>query len=183
MQEDIENRTLNLVITTSRLSARALMDGLRQFTNNAQARSRLKKEAHSRKQMVKIESKMRQAEQKKAEGPHGKQSVKQLIRHSNGVRQMPVSGTHLKEFQRVLKKYGVDFALVKDSHGEKPRYLAFFKAKDEDVLTNVLRECTARQLGEKTRKRPSMLAEMRKLKDLVAKTPKKHLNKEKDLSL
>ena len=29
MQEEIENRTINLVITTSKLSVRVLMDGLR----------------------------------------------------------------------------------------------------------------------------------------------------------
>ena len=183
MQEEIENRTINLVITTSRLSARVLMDGLRQFVNNAQSHTRLRKEAHSRKKMVKLDAKVRQAEQKKAEGPHGKQSVKQLIQHSNGVRQIPVEKSHMREFQRVLKEYGVDFALVKDSHGEKPKYLAFFKAKDKDVLDSVIKECSARHMDKEKTKRPSMLAEMKKLKELVAKTPRKHASKEKDLSL
>ncbi len=182
MQEEIENRTVNLVVTTTRLSTRALVDGLRQFVNNAQSNSRLRKEAHSRKKMVKKEARVRQAEQKKAEGPHGKQTVKQLVRHSSTVSKIDVEATHMKEFQRILKKYGVDFALVKDTHDEKPKYLAFFKAKDRDVIDSLLNEVGKREAYRKNHRRPSMLAEMKKLKELVAKTPKKMHRKEKDLS-
>ena len=182
MQEEIENRSVNLVITTTRLSARALMDGIRQFVNNANVNHRLAKENKSRQKMVKKEAKTRQAEQRKAEGPHGKQTVKQLVRHSNGVKQIDLAEGTLKDFRQILKKYGVDFALLKDKSSEKPRYLAFFKAKDEAVMASVLKECATRKKQRAQEKRPSMLAEMKKLKDLVAKTPKKMHRKEKDLS-
>ena len=182
MQEEIENRSVNLVITTSRLSVRALMDGIRQFVNNVNSQARLHRETKSRKRIAKMEVKAKAKQQKKAEGPHGKQTVKQLLRHSSNVKQIPVSEGSLKDFKQVLKKYGVDFALVKDASTDKARYLAFFKAKDEAVMSNVLAECTNRQLHKSKEKRPSMLAEMRKLKEMVAKSPKKAHHKEKDLS-
>lgn len=75
---------------------------------------------------MRIESKLRQKEQRKQEGPHGKQSVKQLIRHSNGLKQVPVHVDNLKEFEKILRKYGVDFAVMKETQGDTPRYLIFF---------------------------------------------------------
>lgn len=183
MQEEIENRSVNLVISTSRMSARVLMDGIRQFINNINSEARLQRESENRQQIARMEVRARQKEQRKAEGPHGKQTVKQLIRHSNGVKQVPLTEGSLKDFKHVLKKFGVDFALVKDNSSDKQRYLAFFKAKDEAVMASVLKECTDRQLHKSKEKRPSMLAEMKKLKAMVAKSPKKTHSKEKDLSL
>ena len=81
----------------------------------------------------------------KAEGPHGKQTVRQLVRHSNGLKQVPVQGERLKQFERVLKKYGVDFAIMKETAAEKPRFLVFFKAKDESMISNVLQESTRKE--------------------------------------
>ena len=33
----------------------------------------------------------------------------------------------LKEFERVIKRYGVDFAVMKETKAESPRFLVFFK--------------------------------------------------------
>lgn len=44
----------------------------------------------------------------------GKQSVKTLIRQGQGVSSIPLADEGLKDFQKIAKKYGVDFAVVKD---------------------------------------------------------------------
>ena len=180
MQEEVENRTVNVAVTTTKLTARALMDGLRKYLNQVNQES----QARKNQKMIRTESKLRQKEQKKAEGPHGKQSVKQLLRHSNGLKQVPVHGENLKEFEKLLKKYGVDFAIMKETHGETPRYLVLFKAKDEQVLSNVLAESTRKQLGKTNiSKKPSLLTALNKAKELAAAMPAKTKQKEKDLSL
>ena len=180
MQEEVENRTVNIVVTTTRLTARALMDGIRKYLNE---NANMKQSMRERKAGVKIEARQRKKEQKKLEGPHGKQTVKQLVRHSNGLKQVPVQGEHLKEFERVLKKYGVDFAVMKEAKGDSPRFLVFFKAKDEAMLSNVLAECTQKQLGKKQVKKPSLLTALKEAKDLAKSVPAKTRQKEKDLSL
>ena len=184
MQEEVENRTLNLAITTTKLTARTLMQGMQKFLNELNQGSRNRYQAKQHQKVVKIESKMRQKEQQKAEGPHGKQTVKQLVRHSNGLKQVPVRGENLKEFERILKKYGVDFAVMKETQGDQPRYLVFFKAKDEQVLSSVLAESTQKQLNKANiKKKPSLLVALHKAKELAASTPAKTKQKEKDLSL
>ncbi len=184
MQEEVENRTVNVVITTTKLTARTLMEGIRKFLYQASQESRNRQQAKQHQRVVRIESKLRRKEQKIQEGPHGKQSVKQLIRHSNSLKHVPVHGENLKEFEKILKKYGVDFAIMKETQGDAPRYLIFFKAKDEQVLSSVLAESTRRQLGKsRLPKKASLLSALREAKDLIKSIPAKTHQKEKDLSL
>lgn len=183
MQEEIENRTVNLVITTSRLSVRALTDGLRRFLNRVEQQSRLRQETASRERIAKAEIRARRKEMEKTDSPHGKQTIRQLIRHSNGLKQVPVQGERLKEFERVLKRYGVDFAIMKETAAEKPRFLVFFKAKDEEVLSSVLADCTWRQMERSSIERPSILKLLAEIKEKAAAIPRKDRIKEKDLSL
>ncbi len=175
MQEEVENRTINVVIATTRLSARQLESGLRRYLNGHAQKKNAKRN-------VKVQVRQRQKEQRKAEGPHGKQTVKQLVRHSNGLKEVPVQGEHLKEFEKVLKKYGVDFAIMREKL-DPSRYLVFFKARDESLLSSVLKECTDKQLSQTMPKRASVLAALKKAKDLIKSVPVKTRQKEKDLSL
>jgi len=99
MQEEVENRTINIVIATTRLSARKLEDGLRKYLNGRAQKKYAKRNG-------KVQARQRQKEQRKTEGPHGKQTMKQLVRHSNGLKEIPVRGEHMKDFEKILKKYG-----------------------------------------------------------------------------
>ena len=63
----------------------------------------------------------------------GKQTVRQLVGQNQGVSNIELSGQDLKEFQRIPRRYGVDYAIRKVD-GDKPRFLVFFKARDSDAL-------------------------------------------------
>ena len=69
----------------------------------------------------------------------GKQTVRQLVGQNQGVSNIELSGQDLKEFQRITRRYGVDYAIRKVD-GDKPRVLVFFKARDSDALTAALKE-------------------------------------------
>ena len=83
--------------------------------------------------------------EKKREGPVkpcGKQSVKQLVGQNQGVSNIEITDKNIKDFERIARKYGVDFALKKDKTGDIPKYLVFFKARDADALTAAFKEYT-----------------------------------------
>lgn len=44
------------------------------------------------------------------------------------------------------KKYGVDFAVVRDREKSPPVYTVFFKAKDTDAVTRILQDYSAKQI-------------------------------------
>ena len=158
MQEEVENRTVNLAISTTRLSARTIVAGIRMYLQH-QRNAALKKPA-------------------KEEGVHGKQTVKELIGQTQGVSRMPIGDASIREFEREARKYGVDFAVTKDKTVSPPQYTVFFKARDADALQQIADSLVAKQMN--AQKKPSILKQLTKLKDLVASLPSKVRNKEHD---
>lgn len=58
----------------------------------------------------------------------GRQSIKTLIKQGQGVSSIPLADEGLRDFQKIAKKYGVDFAVVRDREKSPPVYTVFFKA-------------------------------------------------------
>lgn len=77
---------------------------------------------------------------------HGKQTLRQLMKHGAGVSNIEITDQNIKAFSATAKKYGIDFALKKDTTGEIPRYLVFFKGRDADAVTAAFREFSAKNL-------------------------------------
>ena len=50
----------------------------------------------------------------------GKQTVKQLARQGGGLQNIEITDENIKSFERVARKYSVDFALKKDN-GAPPK--------------------------------------------------------------
>ena len=157
MQEEVENRTVNLMISTTKLTWRALVSGYRKFQ---QYRAKVKAGK---------------------EVPHGKQTVKKLIGQNQGVSSIDIANTGIRDFDRVAKKYGVDYAIKKDRSASPPKYLVFFKARDADALTAAFNEYSAKQMNRS--QKPSVLKQLSRFKELAARIPAKVRQKklERDL--
>ena len=98
--------------------------------------------------------------------------MKQLVGQNQGVSNIEITDSNIKDFERIARKYGVDFALKKNKTGEIPKYLVFFKARDGDALTAAFKEYTAK--NDRKKERPSVLKKLRRFKDMAAdiNTPK-----------
>ena len=163
IQEEIENRTVNLAISTTRLTWRAIVTGYRAY----------------KQQETKVKTIEKQQEEERA-NPKGKQTVKQLIAKDQGVTSVPIGSTGIKDFEHIARKYGVDYAIMKDKSEATPRYLCFFKAMDGDALDAAMKEYSARMLDRETH--PSMLKKLRGLVELAKQIPAKvrHRQQEHD---
>lgn len=141
MQEDIENRTVTLMINGSKFSARKL----------AQAAGKLLSymKNHTHRDVTK----------------HGKQTVKQLLQKDQGATSIELNDPNLKDFERIARKYGVDYA-IRQVKGDQPKFLVFFKAKDNDAIMAMLTEMTDKRLHRE--ERPSVRKLLKKLKEMVA---------------
>lgn len=67
----------------------------------------------------------------------GKQSFRHLVEgNGNGqLTNIEITDQNIKAFNRTAHKFGIDYALRKDSSVRPPKYLVFFKAKDNEVMT------------------------------------------------
>ena len=152
MQEEVENRTVNLAISTTKLTFRTIVNGYNAWKRHHQAK----------------------VAQKTAQLPVGKQSIKELIGQNQGVSSIPIEKTDLKGFEQVARKYGVDYAITKDQNVMPPKYTVFFKAKDVDVMTAAFKEYAG--VTMKKSKKPSV---RKKLQKSVQKMNVKHRQREK----
>lgn len=112
MQDEVNEKTVALSIKAAKLTAAMLQAAIKKLLTEG------KKQLD--KQML---------------PPKGKQSLRQLMKHSTGVSNIEITDENIKAFAATAKKYGIDFALKKDATETPPRYLVFFKGRDADVLT------------------------------------------------
>ena len=160
MQDEINEKTIALYIKTGKLTAQQLQKAMKALL------AQMKKQ-HDRQKI-----------------PHGKQTLKQLMKQNAGVSNIEITKDNIKAFESTAKKYGIDFALKKDSTETPPRYLVFFKGRDADALTAAFKEFSAKKLDRE--KKPSIrkaLAAFReKAKELNASRQQtKHKDREVSL--
>ena len=151
MQEEVENRTLTLVVSGTKFTGRLMKAAITKCL--AHRKEKKLQKQRSRDAPVK---------------PRGKQTVKQLIGQNQGVSNIEITDPSIKEFEKIARKYGVDYAVKKDRSSSPPKYLIFFKGRDADALTAAFTEYT----GKKVRKaekseRPSVLEKLSQFKELV----------------
>ena len=145
MQEEVDSKTVALVINSAKLTGRLFITAIRKFLE------------HNKNKTAVI--------------PHGKQTVKQLIGQNQGVTSIESNDPDIKAFDRVARKYGVDYAVkkVRDDDG-KAKYIIFFKGRDNDAVTSAFREYTAKSMEKE--KKPSI---QKKLQEMGAKVQNKVL--------
>lgn len=113
-----------------------------------------------------IKAMLAQAKKQQEKQPHGKQTLKQLAKQNAGLSNIEITEGNIKAFEQTAKKYGIDFALKKDSTETPPRYLVFFKARDADALTAAFKEFSAKKLTQE--QKPSIRKLLSTLKDKAA---------------
>ena len=69
-----------------------------------------------------IKAMLAQAKKQQEKQPHGKQTLKQLAKQNAGLSNIEITEGNIKAFEQTAKKYGIDFALKKDSTETPPRY-------------------------------------------------------------
>ena len=146
MQEEVESRTVTLIVSGSKFTGRMLKDALSKYM----AHRKDKKLQKSRDSPVKL---------------CGKQTVKQLVGQNQGVANIEINDPDIRDFERIAQKYGVDYAVKKDRSVSPPKYLIFFKARDADALTAAFSEYSAKKV--KKQERPSVLKKLAQFKDMV----------------
>lgn len=122
MQEEVEQKTFNIVVSTTKLTARTILNAGKAAIQQQQAKM-----------------------------AGGKQSVRMLLRQNRGVSSVEIDKTNIRAFERYAKKYGIDYAIRKDNSEMPPRYLVFFKAPDVEAFNAAFKEYSASLLSKTKR--------------------------------
>ena len=140
----MENKTIALAINGTKLTGRAFKAAIAKYLAHRCA-------VKAQKDVI----------------PHGKQTVKQLVGQNQGVSNVELTDPSIRAFERIARKYGVDYAVKRDRANDPPRFLIFFKSRDADALTAAMQEYA----GKKVRRiqRPSVLQRLAQLRSQVKK--------------
>ena len=136
MQEEVEQRIVSLMISCGKLGEQEFRKAVAKLLEQL-------KSDHQKHQYSKA-------------NPHGKMTVKQLAAKDKGLQSIEVTDQNIGSFNRIARKYGIDFAPFKVK-GEK-RYMVFFKAPDADAMT-------AAQVRKA--ERPSVLEKLQHFKSII----------------
>ncbi|WP_195199058.1 PcfB family protein [Faecalispora jeddahensis] len=153
MLDEVNEKTIAISIKATKLSAKLLQKAMKFMLS--QMRKQLEKQTT----------------------PHGKQTLKQLVKQNAGVSNIEITDGNIKAFESTAKKYGIDFALKKDNSETPPRYLVFFKGRDVDALTAAFKEFSSKKLTQE--KKPSIrkLLSTMKEKATAKNTERVNVNK------
>ena len=154
MQEEVENRTLTLIVSGTKFTGRLFKAAISKYM------------AHRREKKLE-----KQRGRDSPVTPKGKQTVKQLIGQNQGVSNIEINDPSIRDFERIARKYGVDYAVKKDRSTSPPKCLIFFKGRDADALTAAFSEYTQKKVKKADRsERPSVLAKLAQFKELLKNT-------------
>lgn len=151
MQEEVENRTLTLIVSGTKFTGRLFKAAVSKYM------------AHRKEKKLE-----KQRSRDSPVTPKGKQTVKQLIGQNQGVSNIEINDPSIRDFERIARKYGVDYAVKKDRSASPPKYLIFFKARDADALTAAFSEYTQKKVKKADRsEHPSVLEKLSHFKALI----------------
>lgn len=151
MQEEVTQKTIALVIKTSKLTAGVLKAAMRMYLNR---------------------------QKQKAQRTHGKISVKKLVGEGAAVSSIEVTDGNIKSFERTARKYNVDFAVKKDKMTEPPKYVVFFKGRDADAIAQAFKEFVYG--NEKKKGKVSVREKLNRFKEAVSQDNNKERSWEKN---
>ena len=151
MQEYVEEKSVAIVIKAAKLTEQLLAKAMQQFLK------KLKEPADPK---------------------HGKQSIKSLTKQGASLTSAPIDGDNIGSFNKIARKYNIDFSLQKDISENPPKWIVFFKARDADSLQAAFNDYGKIQLKQKNKK-PSLIGRLEAAKELVAAVapPVKNLSK------
>ena len=156
MQEEVEQRTVTLIVNTAKLTERELQKAISKLL--------IQMKAERQHKLPKVK--------------RGKMTVKQLAAQNRGMKSVEIPDDSVGSFKRIARKYGIDYAPFKVKG--KDRYMIFFKASDEDAMLAAFQEFTDKKVVNRGKK-PSVLAKLQKIKELIASiAPVKEKRRERE---
>ena len=126
MQEEIDQKTIALVVSASKMTGRVLAQAIRIYLQSCKEKSH--------------------------EIPKGKQSLADLEKQNAALSSIEITNKNIRSFYKAAKKYKIDYALKKDKTKEPPVYYVFFKGRDEERISIAFNEYSQKILKREEKK-------------------------------
>ena len=149
MQDEVNEKTMALCIKGGKISAQILKAAL----------TKLLAEIAKKKQQSKKMGGQNRCKR-------GKQSIKSLQQSGAQLTNIVVTDNNIKSFDRVARKWNVDYAFYKTG---PDKYLLFFKSGQADAMTACFSEYSRKVLDKSKSRRVPIREQLKRAADQLAK--------------
>ena len=133
MQEEVVSKSVEVGFSISKISLDLILKGLEAIRKGLEEKP---KDAANNAKDPQTPT--------EPEVKHGKQTLKSLHKHNDGLSTIELTDPNLRELQKSMKKADIDFSVVKDGKG---KYTLFFKGKNADEMTSAFKRYTEKVTG------------------------------------
>jgi len=163
MQEDISQRSVTLIVQTGKMTGKVFLQAIQKYLD-----------------ILKQQRELKAREKQLHPAYQGRMTIRQLMKERSGLSNIEIHDEHIHDFERIARRYGIEYAIKKERNREAPHYLIFFRSRDTDVLQTAFNEFVKKRL--KIQERPSLREKLQKLKlqnkERAAQVPEKVQRKE-----
>lgn len=163
MQEEISQRSVTLIVQTGKMTGKVFLQAIQKYLD-----------------ILKQQRELKAREKQLHPAYQGRMTIRQLMKERSGLSNIEIHDEHIHDFERIARRYGIEYAIKKERNREAPHYLIFFRSRDTDVLQTAFDEFVKKRL--KIQERPSLREKLQKLKlqnkERAAQVPEKVQRKE-----
>ena len=136
INEEVGNKSVEVGVRITNLSLDLILKALGYLTK--------KLEGKPDAQKANIPA-TKDGEAPKPELKEGKQTLKELHKHNEGLSTIELKDPNLRDLYKEMKKNDIDFSVVKDGKG---KYTLFFKGKNAEEMTNAFKKYTEKTVAK-----------------------------------
>lgn len=145
MQEEVSQKSMAFIIQTGKMTGKVFLQAIEKYL----AQERQRRQLNARDKALHPAYK-------------GRMTIREMMKERSGLTNIEIHDEHIHEFERIARRYGIEYAIKKERNKEAPHYLVFFRGRDADVLQTAFNEFVKKRL--KIQDRPSLREKLQKLK-------------------
>ena len=142
MQEEVDEKTVALVISGGRITANILKGVLSKVVHDMEEANRIRVAERRETQKAARAQRAAKKEGRKNAYRPGKKSLNKMIEEGSELTNIEIKDSNIKSFEKVARKYGIQYSLKKDKSVTPPNYIVFFRAKHAEVMNAAFKEYT-----------------------------------------
>lgn len=145
MQEDVSQRSITLMVQTGKMTGKVFLQDIQRYLN-----------------LIRQQQQLNARERQLHPAYQGRMTIKEMMKERSGLSNIEIHDENIHDFERVARKYHIEYAIKKEKDRTPPHYLVFFRGKDTDILQTAFNEFVKKRL--KIQERPSLREKLQKLK-------------------
>ena len=129
MQEEVSQKSMAFIIQTGKMTGKVFLQAIEKYL----AQERQRRQLNARDKALHPAYK-------------GRMTIREMMKERSGLTNIEIHDEHIHDFERIARRYGIEYAIKKERDKNPPHYLVFFRGRDTDILQTAFSEFVKKAL-------------------------------------